>query len=126
MLKSSIFKAVADLVSGADARNEADHKAFLVFYRDLVETIPTEVCQAFGTLGGVRARTAANEEKPFGLQLSVADYLWWKRQIEEGTRFVAGPSSVQMDMLDRLTRKADIHRLTADERKALIALFDPA
>jgi hypothetical protein len=118
MTNTSIFKAVADLVTGAKARETEEHARFLRFYRDLVETLPTAATKAFGGLSLADATR---------IELTATDYIWWKNKIEQqGYRFSAGVFAVQANMLNHLAKKAEAERLDPAERKALLALLDEA
>lgn len=125
MLDSRIFKALGDLVVTARSRRDAEHREFMAFYRDLVETLPTEVLEAFGSVAA--PATIKGEACNYRLELNATDYIWWKKEIEEkGARFTAGPSSIQLDILTRLAKTAEDQRLQPAERKALLALLDDA
>jgi hypothetical protein len=126
MINLSIFQAIGELVSGAKGRSDAEHIAFLAFYRSLVETLPADACRAFGLMNGVEVITGGSKGS-FGIELTVTDYVWWKKHIEEeGTTFVHSPASVQLDMLTRLSRKAEVQRLEPSERKHLLDLLEQA
>lgn len=119
----NIFKAIGDLALSAKKRKDNEHADFLAFYRNLVETLPTEIVALFGNMGGV-AVWHKGKEKSCGLELTATDFMWWKTHIEaEGVRFVNTPASVKCDMLDRLARHAEAHRLSPEERKNLLSLL---
>lgn len=122
-----IFTAIGELATGAKKRRDGEHQEFLGFFRSIVETIPTEVVQIFGTLSGIEMRLPSGKVESYGIELTATDYMWWKQKIEkEGARFVGKTSAVQSNMLDRLGKKAEMHRLEPAERKKLIALLEEA
>lgn len=120
----NIFKAIGDLAVGAKRRTDKDYADFIAFYRQLVETLPIEVTDLFGSLDDVQVRRDGKLEG-CGLELNVTDVIWWQHEIKTGTRFVCGIAQVKSDMLRRLALKAETQRLTPDERKSLLALLDP-
>jgi hypothetical protein len=122
MMKLNVFKAVVDLAMGAKARRSTEHQEFLTFYRSLVETVPTEAIGLFGSMP-VNVFEAGKQED-WAIELTATDYIWWKKKIESGARFVVDPSEVQLAMLNRMSKKADMERLSPDERKSLIALME--
>lgn len=124
MRSIGIFHKIADFTTAAVSRRNKEHDQFLSFYRELVETIPTEAIKAFGNMGGVQV-FSGGKRQDFGIELTAADFLWWKQHIDVmGTRFVKSPSAVQADILDRMVRKADVGGLAPKQRKELIALMD--
>jgi len=123
----NVFRAIADLALSAKRREDKAHTDFLSFYRELVETLPSEMVDIFGQLTGVDVRIKSGKEAKWGIQLTATDFIWWKSQIEdEGVRFVHGPLSVQRSMLDLFSRSADARRIPPEERKKLIALLEQA
>lgn len=122
---TGIFKAIGELAIGAKRRREAEYADFIAFYRELVETLPIDVCDLFGTLNEVQVmRAKASKSEGVGLELNVADLMWWQHEIKLGTRFVHGIKQVKSDMLRRLTLKAETERLSPEERKSLISMLD--
>lgn len=120
----SVFRAIGELALGAKGRRDKEYAEFLAFYRDLVETLPSEMIELFGTLENVSV-FVSGKKASYGLELSVTDYLWWKQHIEVSRlRFESGVASVKFDMLDRFSRKAETHRLSPEERTKLLALIE--
>jgi len=125
MIKASIFEKIGAMVSANKARELASYNEFIAFYRELVEALPSDVTKIFGSMpvgvfdGGAK--------KEWNIQLTAVDYIWWKSHIEgEGVRFTKSPARVQLDMLDRISKKAEVYTLDPSERKALIALLEEA
>lgn len=124
IFNTTIFRSIADLAIGAKKRRDKEHQDFLAAYREIVETIPVEVVELFGTMGDVKLVKGTNNTTA-GLQLNAADFMWWKGKIEiEGWSFAKGAAGVWIDMLDRISKIAQMDRLEPDERKALIALME--
>ena len=117
------FAALGEIIVGAKQKRDAEYQEFLVFYRELVETLPTEACNRFGTLNGVEAVVDGNESA-YGIQMNVADFLYWKNKIDNtDIRFVASIREIKSAMLDRLTNIAEVHNLEPAARKALLAIL---
>lgn len=124
MTMASVFKAVADLAVGAKARRDAEYQDFLSFYRDLVETLPTEAVTAFGSMK-VEVVEAGAIKSGWAIELTPTDFIWWKSKLEQGeVRFTGSADSVKLSMLSRIAKKAEAHRLSPAERKTLLALLD--
>jgi hypothetical protein len=122
-----IFSAIGDLAISSRRRVEVEHSDFLVFYRQLVETMPTEMVEIFGTLDGIRVRLRRGKVEDYGIELTATDFMWWKSLIEaDHARFVSGPADVKRRMLERFATGAEAERLTPDERKKLLFLLDSA
>lgn len=122
MLSVNVFKAVADLAVGAKSKRDQEHTDFLAFYRSLVESLPTEAIRLFGNMS-VKLIVGKVEEGA-GLELTATDYMWWRQKIAGGARFVVGVHAVQLEMLNRLSKKAEAESLPPEQRKVLLALLD--
>lgn len=125
-MNTNIFHAIGDLAMGAKRRSEKEYADFLAFYRELVETLPIEVTDLFGTMNEVWVQRRGQKNESVGIELNVADLMWWQHEFATGTRFVHGIDQVKADMLRRLTLKAETQRLNPEERKKLLALLDQA
>lgn len=126
MIGTPIFHALAALAGTAKSRRLDEHKQFLLFYRELVETFPTDACVSFGNMGGIEVKTKDGVKK-YGLELNATDFMWWKNEIEnQGVTFVKGPAAVQSSMLYRLGKSAETERLEPSERKRLLELLEKA
>ncbi len=124
MLK--IFQAIADIATNAAGRVTDEHQEFLTFFRSLVETVPPETAQRFGTLG-VTAIEGGALTANWGVMLTATDYLFWKQKIAEGVRFSpahGGVKSVPRAMVTRLAKQAEAAGLTLEERQQLLKLLD--
>ena len=118
----NIFKAIADIALGAKKRQDEEYSAFLAFYRELVETLPTEVTTLFGSMP---RRVIENDEVvSYNIMLTATNFVWWKAKIEKtGTRFTTGPVVTRLAMLDHISKKAETNSLSPEQRKALLALL---
>jgi hypothetical protein len=126
MLK--MFQAVADIATNAAGRVTEEHQEFLKFFRELVETVPPEVAERFGTLK-VTALEKGKETEGWGVMLTATDYLFWKQKISDGVRFSprhGGVKSVPRAMVTRLAKQAETAGLTLEERQKLVKLLDEA
>ena len=119
-ITADIFRAVAAVGLGASKRITAEHDEFLAFYRELVETVPTDVAKSFGRMS-VNMTNGAQDWK---IELSATDYIWWKEKFADGARFSSPPAQVRLNMLTRLAKKVEEQRLEPSERAALLALLD--
>lgn len=125
MASAGIFRAVAEMALGAKARRDQENEKFLSFYRELVETLPTDVTELFGHMGKVAVTLKNGETPSWGIELTATDYIWWCNEIREnGVRFTQGPRAVEQAMIARLAKQAESQRLTPEERKKLISLLD--
>lgn len=120
----NLFRAVGDLALSAKKRVTNEHVEFLAFYRQLVETLPSEMTEMFGTLDGIEVRLTGGGFQTYGIELTATDFIWWKSVIEGGNRFKNGTAWVQQSMLSRFSKKAEAHRLSPEERTTLLALLD--
>jgi hypothetical protein len=122
----NLFQSIANLAVTATGRVTEDHEKFLVFYRGLVETVPPEVAELFGSLT-VAVVEKGELKSSWGVLLTATDYLFWKQKIAEGVRFSpshGGAKSVPRALATRLAKKAEEAGLTLQERQALLALLD--
>ena len=123
-MNTNIFLSIGELALGAKKRREREYAEFLSFYRTLVETMPSEMTALFGTLDGISVDCRGKKES-FRIELTVTDFLWWKSRIEnESLRFVYGIPAVKAAMLDHFSRKAELHRLSPEERVKLLELLE--
>lgn len=122
-MSAHIFRKIADLALGAKARRDDEYRQFLAFFRELVETTPTDVAKLFGRFN-VKSQPRGGQEAVYGIELTATDYLWWVNEIEnKGTRFVNGVPRVQTAILSHIAKQAEAQGLTADERKLLLSLL---
>ena len=65
------------------------------------------------------------KKRNFNLQLTVMDFIWWKRKIEElGVKFEEDPISVGCEILDRIAGKSEQQNLSTEERKYIIDILN--
>ena len=122
----NIFRAIGELAVSAKRRTDKQYADFLAFYRQVVETLPTEMVEIFGELD-VPVKLKDGTKETNGLLLTATDYMWWKRHIETfGMRFTYGPMNVEARMLEQFSKSAETHMLSPEERKNLIALLEQA
>jgi hypothetical protein len=125
-MNANIFKSIGDLAVSAKRRTDKRYADFLAFYRELVETLPSEMVEIFGAVP-LSVTHKNGKAETVNIELSATDFLWWKRNIEVlGMRFTNGPSSVENAMLRRVAEKAETHRLAPEERKTLLAMLEQA
>ena len=124
-ITAELFRAVGELAIGAKQRRRKEYVDFLAFYRELVETLPTEVVQLFGKLDVSVVPKSTGKIETYGLILNATDFVWWKQSLEaEEVRFTNGPQSIRLSMLNHLSKQTEANSLSPDERKALLALLD--
>lgn len=134
------FVQLSTLFKKVEAKREKEYKDFMDFYRSLVETLPSDVCKAFGkfsvemnfkadltirTASGNVAAGATAGNAQWGILLSVADYMWWVDKFNEPKiRFKLSPSEVKSGMLQHLaTAVESLNTLDAAERKELLKIL---
>jgi hypothetical protein len=105
-MNSNIFSRLSDLVVRSNARRLAEHEDFLRIYRQIVETVPTEVAEAFGNLNNIPL-VRGSETESVGIELNVKDYLWWDRKVKDGWRIKLGPDLLLSQMAERMAEKAE-------------------
>jgi len=116
------FKALGDIISNEKKRRDVEHQEFLAFLRELIETLPAEACSRFGNLSVVLIEKEL--KKNFGIQLTVADYLFWKDKFENtDLRFEETTGQIKSRMLEKLTNVAEVNNLGPKERKELLAIL---
>lgn len=118
------FRRVGELAIGAKARRQAENEEFLKLHRQIVETVPIEIVKAFGTLDNVALYDPKGKEATGGIELTVADHLWWKKLLAKGNRFRWGIQPVKDYMLEHLVKQIEDTTLEPEQRKALLALLD--
>jgi hypothetical protein len=118
----SVFLQVGSIFLSSKARREAEYSDFLSFYKSLVEQTDGAVASAVGTIS-VDVRVG-KEKKSYGIILSPTDYLWWKQSLAENVVFEKSVEHIKSSMLIALAKAAEGNKLTAEERKALLALLD--
>lgn len=119
---NALFKKVGDIFLSSKKRRDDEIADFLSFYRTIVEEMDAAVAAACGPTQ-VEVMAAGKIES-WSIRLTVADYIWWKQKFADGVRFTKPVAKVKSDMLMRLAKETESNKLTAEERKALIALFD--
>lgn len=124
-MDANIFTRIADIALGANQRKLKEHREMLDFYRRIVETVPTEVAEMFGSMPVKVRQKNIKDFVTWNIELTATDYLWWRRSIEnEGARFASGAKRIMSAMLEQMTK--NIGTLEPEERKALIKLMDEA
>lgn len=119
MTTVSKFKQLAEFVTDITQKRKKEADIFLQFYKELVETMPSEVCKTFGNMSVV-----GSDDKKYGIELTVADYLYWKDSFERGIYFKNGPEKVKQAMMRHLSNSVEeTGSLTAEERKLLLSIL---
>lgn len=121
---TATFKAVSGIFLSSKSRRDKEYAEFLSFFRELIEETDGAIANAFGKINVEVARGKTKET--CGLILTVADYIYWQEKFAAGFHFVEGIEAVKTKILMCLAEKAESNKLTADERKALLAILDPA
>jgi len=118
------FKALGEIIVGAKQKRDVEYQEFLSFYRELVESLPTEACKRFGNLSVKVIKQDGNKEANYGIELTVADFLWWKGVLEnDEIRLDSTTNQIKNAMLDKLTRIAEVNNLEPEARKSLLAIL---
>lgn len=118
------FIRVTDFLGAQSEREAVQYQDFFAFYRQIVESVPSDVVQKFGDFPR-KVVLRNGKEETWNIQLTAADYLWWRAKInEEGVRFLNGPVTAQTAMLKHMMDKAGKFAMEPDARKALIALME--
>lgn len=121
MSKNTILRLV-ELVNGAAARTTAEHVSFLDFLETLVVAAGPEVSKAFGNMS-VKLLSANGAKHSAGIELTPADYLYWRTAIlERGERFEEGVARVKMEIFNRMSSLSETHQMTPAERAEFVAL----
>lgn len=119
MTTVSRFKKLALFISDVTGRRQREYEDFLSFYRELVETMPTDVCKTFGNMS-----VTGNDGKNYGIMLTVADYMYWKDSFAKGVFFKHEPEMVIKAMMKHLSESVEhTGSLTPDERKNLLSIL---
>lgn len=119
----SIFKQLADLITGALERRIVEHEEFLQTFKHLVENLPQSVVNSFGTLSDIEVITEKGPLK-YGIELTCVDYIWWKLQISNGAYFTLGVPDVKLRMIDHLSKCVGLNDLDPVARSKLIYLLE--
>lgn len=120
----TVFQRVGEIVFSSHARKTQEHVEFLTFYRTLVETIDGDVAKAIGkTVITVNVPWTGKEEN-WSIELTVADYLFWKEKIAIGVRFKYAIDAVKAAILGSMTKAGENNKFTAAERKEILGLLE--
>ncbi len=124
LIFTDLFKNVAEMAITAKARRTKENADFLSFFRDVVETVPTEAALLFGSLSNVEV-IKNGQKQTFEIELTAIDYIWWKNELEGGVHFVKPVRDVKMDMLEHLAKKAAADRAARTGREIMAKLKMP-
>jgi hypothetical protein len=103
------------LITGATERSAKEHQDFLGFYETLVKMASPEISKSF-----CRVSVKVGEKEALWLEMTPADYLWWREKIGGGTRFYDGVSTVRADILNNIANLGHAHKLNPAERAEFI------
>lgn len=124
MTQLSVFQKIGQIVLSSKARQDQEYEEFFKFYRALVETTDGEVATAIGTTNVDVVCTGWTAHQTWGIKLTPADYLFWKEKYAIGVRFKYSLEAVKAAILAKMVNAAQDTKLTAEERKQLLALLD--
>jgi hypothetical protein len=123
MINVDMFKSLGDIIVSNKTKRNTEYQEFLVFYRGLVESLPTEACNSFGSLsvvGILKKERMTN----YSILLTAGDFLWWKNMLANPDfRFEKTITEIKQDMLNRMAKLAEVQDLEPDGRKKLLALL---
>ena len=119
----SVFQKLGDIVLSSKRRVELEYEDFFKFYRALVEITDSEVAKAVGGTS-ITVVLLDKKEETYKLELTATDYLWWKEKVAVGLRFKFSMEAVKAAILGQMTKAAETNKLTAEERKQILSLFD--
>lgn len=112
------MKKMSDMMTGVEARKNQEHEDFVDFLEALARSVSPAASKAFGNMS-VGMADGSNA----GIELTAADFGWWRENIRNGGRFASGVSHVKQLMYNRMCKAAEAHDMNAEERAALIDLI---
>jgi hypothetical protein len=117
------FKKLVELAGIVNSKYKVEQQEFMKFYKDLVETVPTDTCKLFGTIYD----TCIDENKKevnLGIMLTVADYLYWVDAFEKGVRFKISFDKLKSKMLIHLAKAIEqTCEIDPQDRKTMLAIL---
>lgn|GEM_PF-5788959 len=117
------FRALGDIITNEKKKRYIENQEFLVFLRELVETLPAEACNRFNNFPVVIIKEDNKQQQLF-IELTVSDYLFWKDKAENtDLRFEETITQIKNRMLEKLTKVAEMNKLEPKERKELLAIL---
>lgn len=119
-----IFEKMAEIGQKAFNRRKLEHGEWLASHRKIVESAPSEVVSLFGNLS-VDVYNSEGKKASWGIELTVADHLFWRDEFDKGARFVDRPADVTKQMVHHLAKSIEKSTdLEPEERKALLKTLD--
>lgn len=118
-----VFQQIGQLVLTGKRRRDLECEGFMKFFRALVEMTDSAVAKEVGGVS-VTVLLVGNKEETWKIELTASDYAFWKEKFAVGVRFKYSLDAVKAAILKAMTAAAERNKLTADERKQLLALLD--